>query len=90
MPIISDALLSVLVCPTDRTPLARADDALVARLNQAIAARRLRNKAGDTLDKPLDAGLVRADGTLLYPVVDQIPIMLADEAIPLDQPDAQE
>ena len=90
MSAISDDLLSILVCPTDRTSLRRADDALLARLNRAIAARQLRNKAGDTLDKPLDGGLVRADGTVLYPVVDQIPIMLADEAIPLDQPAAKE
>lgn len=90
MPIISDELLEILVCPIDRTPLVRADDALVERVNRAIAQRRLRNKAGETLEKPLDAGLLRADGTLLYPVIDQIPIMLADEAIPLDQLAAKE
>jgi uncharacterized protein YbaR (Trm112 family) len=29
-------------------------------------------------------GLVRADGKVLYPVRDDIPIMLVDEAIPLE------
>ena len=32
----------------------------------------------------IDEGLVREDGLLLYPIRDDIPIMLIDEAIPLD------
>lgn len=81
---------SILVCPETRTPLAPADSELVARLNRAIAAGELRNRAGQPVRGPIESGLVRQDGRLLYPIVDGIPVMLIDEAIPLEQlpPDA--
>jgi uncharacterized protein YbaR (Trm112 family) len=78
-------LVAILVCPTDHTPLRIADNQLVARLNRAIAAGGAKNRAGRPLEQPLVGGLVRADNTLLYPIVDDIPVLLADEAIPLAQ-----
>ena len=78
-------LLDLLVCPEDHSPLRLASTELIARLNRAIALGTLKNRAGRTVDGRLDDGLVRADRTLLYPVVDDIPMMLIDEAIPLDQ-----
>jgi len=82
---IDKELLSILVCPTDRTPLRMADQQTLTRLNRAIAAGRVRNQAGRPVEQPLAGGLVRADGALLYPIVDEIPVLLADEAIPLGQ-----
>jgi len=84
---IDDELLRIVVCPRDRQPLVRADDALVASINQAIGRRQIKNAGGERLEKPLDGGLVREDRTLLYPVVGGIPVLLADEAIALDQLD---
>lgn len=80
---ISKELLDILVCPDDRTPLALADEVLVARLNQLIAAGKLRNNGGEKVERMLEGGLVRADGTAVYPIVDGIPILLVDEAIRL-------
>ncbi len=82
---IDKKLLEILVCPADHTPLSIAGEQLIARLNRAIAAGRVKNQAGRPVEKPLEAGLIRADKTLLYPVVDDIPVLLADEAIPLTQ-----
>jgi len=79
---ISKELLEILVCPQDRTPLELADPDLVARLNRLVAAGVLKNMAGDKVEQSLDGGLVREDGTLIYPIVDGIPVMLVDEAIP--------
>jgi uncharacterized protein YbaR (Trm112 family) len=82
---ISQQLLDILVCPESRTPLSVAEGDLVERLNQAIAAGRIKSRCGQKVDRPIDGGLVRQDGTLLYPIIDGIPVMLMDEAIPLDQ-----
>lgn len=82
---IGKELLDILVCPELRTPLTVADDALLAALNRAVAEKRLKNRAGETVDRPLDAGLLREDRAFVYPVIDGIPIMLVDEAIGLDQ-----
>lgn len=85
MPLIRDELLALLRCPADRQPVALADDALVQSLNAAIAAGKLRNQGGDTLVKAIDGALVRQDRQLAYPIIDGIPVMLIDEAIPLNQ-----
>lgn len=79
------ALPSIFVCPLDRSPLSQADDQLVARINRAIAAGRVTTRSGRLVDQPIGSGLIRADKTLLYPVSHDIPILLADEAIPLTQ-----
>jgi uncharacterized protein YbaR (Trm112 family) len=85
--VIPRDLLERLVCPETRTRLTMADAALVARLNAAIAARALVNCAGQPIERPIQGGLVRQDGRMLYPVIDDIPSLLADRAIPLDQVD---
>ncbi len=82
---ISDDLLSILVCPDNRTPLALADESLLGALNQAITAGRLKNNAGDDVTEKLSAALVRQDRMVAYPIVDRIPILLLDAGIPLRQ-----
>jgi uncharacterized protein len=80
-------LLEILVCPETKEPVALADDELLARVNRAVAEGTATTKKGEPVREPLEAGLVRADGRLLYPVREGIPIMLMDEAIPLDTVD---
>ncbi|MBN2021189.1 MAG: Trm112 family protein [Pirellulales bacterium] len=82
---IDKQLLDLLVCPENQTPLAVADEALLARLNHAIGRGLVKNRAGQRVNDTIKEGLVREDRTLLYPVMDGIPVMLVDEAIPLDQ-----
>jgi uncharacterized protein YbaR (Trm112 family) len=82
---IRQELARMLVCPENRMALEIASDELVAKLNRAISARQLTNRLGQTVQKPLSGGLVRDDRTILYPIVDDIPMMLIDEGIPLDQ-----
>jgi len=77
-------LLATLCCPETHAALAAAETTLVQTLNEQIAAGRLRNRAGQLVTEPLDAGLVRSDGRLLYPIRRGIPVMLIDEAIPLN------
>ena len=82
---MGDKLLAILRCPDDGSELYPAAPALVDRLNAAIGTGRLRNRSGSRIEQPINGGFIRAAGDLLYPIVDQIPVMLYDEAIPLQQ-----
>lgn len=84
---VRNELFDILRCPENHASLVPADDALVAELNALIRSGRLRNQAGREVLQTIDGGLVRADGDLLYPIVEQIPVLLRDEAIALDQLD---
>jgi uncharacterized protein len=76
-------LLKILCCPETHQPVALAEAALVESLNHRIARGELRTRAGEVLTQPLEGGLVRRDGNVLYPVRGEIPVMLIDESIPL-------
>lgn len=85
---IQRELLDLLQCPETRSPLHLADDALVAKINEAVAAGTLKNRVGEAVETPLSGGLLPESENMLYPIVDDLPIMLVDEAIPLDQLDS--
>jgi uncharacterized protein YbaR (Trm112 family) len=73
--------LDMLVCPQNHATLREADAALIERLNKSFARGELKNAAGLPVSRSLDGGLLRADGRVLYPILDEIPILLPDEAI---------
>lgn len=80
---IDDQLLDILCCPETRQPVARAEASVLQPLNAEIEAGRLRNRGGDKVAKPIEEGLLREDGRVLYIVDDSIPIMLIGESIEL-------
>ena len=61
-----------------------AEQSLVDELNARIERGELTNRGGKKVEKRMDGGLIREDGKYLYPIEDEIPIMLIDEAIPLE------
>ena len=73
----------MLCCPETKQSLTLADAILVERLNQQIAAQKLQNRAGEFVKSKVEGGLVRADGKYVYPVLQGVPILLVEEAIPL-------
>ncbi len=75
----------MLRCPEDRTPLAEVDAATLRRINDAMVAGTLRNRGGELVSRKLEGGLIRADGTYVYPIFDGIPILLIDEGLALAQ-----
>jgi uncharacterized protein YbaR (Trm112 family) len=80
---IDTELLKILCCPETRQSLREADAAMVEKLNQQIAAGSVQNRGGQPVKEKIAAGLVRTDGKFLYPIRDEIPVLLMDEAIPL-------
>ena len=82
---IDQELLDMLVCPESREKLSLADSALITKINARIASGEISNRAGQTVKQSVESGLTRPDGKFLYPVRDEIPNLLVDEAIPLDQ-----
>ncbi len=78
-------ILNMLICPISRQPLHPADAALIAKVNKAVGSGGLKDQLGRTISEPFDEALVREDGKMLYPVRDDIPVMLPDEAVDLAQ-----
>lgn len=74
-------LLEILCCPRTRAGLRLADHDEINIANQAIARGTVTNAAGARLTAPLASALITIDGKTLYPVIDDIPVLLVDEAI---------
>ena len=74
-------LLDLLVCPDNRSAVQMASPDLINKVNNLITSGQLKNRAGKLISNTLEAGLIRADGKVLYPVRDDIPLMLVDEGI---------
>lgn len=72
-------------CLHTGTPLRLAEPSLLDEINRAVAEGRLKNKLGEPVTQPLDAALVNQSGQLAYAVIDDIPVLLRDEAIEIRQ-----
>ena len=77
-------LLKLLCCPETHQDLHLANSELVQRLNAQIDRGEIANRCGRRVERKLDGALIRADRKFLYPICENIPVMLIDEAIPLD------
>jgi len=80
---IKKELLEILCCPETHAALSVADADLIAKTNRKIASGQLKNRAGEIVKDPIDGGLLRADGKILYLIRNDIPNMLIDQGVPL-------
>lgn len=78
-------LLDILCCPATKQSLRALTRAELDALNHAIAGGGARTAAQAVVDTALAAGLITADGKRVYRIDDDIPVMLADEAIVVTQ-----
>jgi uncharacterized protein YbaR (Trm112 family) len=82
---ISKDLLAVLCCPETKQDVSVAETGLIAKINQRVERGELKNRGGEKITQKIEGGLIRSDKQYLYPVRQDIPVMLADEAIPLSK-----
>jgi uncharacterized protein YbaR (Trm112 family) len=85
---VDPELVQLLCCPETHQELRLLDPTLLQELNAQIASGSLKTRSGQPVRAALDGGLIRTDGKFVYPIRHDIPIMLVDEAIPLDGPRA--
>ena len=78
-------LLDILCCPVTKEPLRLLAGNELATLNAAIASGQVQNNAGTRISATIQAALMTRDGRTIYRIEDDIPVMLADEAIATSQ-----
>lgn len=74
-------LLDILCCPVTKSPVKPLARAQLDALNRAIVGGTVQNISGGVVSTALQAGLITADGKVIYRIEDDIPVMLADESI---------
>lgn len=80
-------LLEILCCPVHKTPLRMLGRSELASLNRAIEANAVDTVAGSRVSDALQQGLISVDGKAIYRIEDDIPVLLAEEAIGTTQLD---
>ncbi len=81
---VDKELLAILCCPDTKQDVTLAGDGLIASLNARIEKGEVTNKSGQPVSEKLDGGLIRADRKILYPIREDIPVMLIEEGIPVE------
>jgi uncharacterized protein YbaR (Trm112 family) len=75
--------IDLLRCPETQQRLTVAPLELLGHLRTEQVAGRLMARSGKPVETPLEAGLLRLDGTVLYPVCKGIPVLVVEEGIVL-------
>jgi len=76
-------LLNIICCPVTREKLSTATPKQLALINTEITNNTLTKLDGSIVENPQSKALINATKTLLYPVEEDIPILLENEAIEL-------
>ena len=78
---VDGKLLEILCCPVSKTPLIRLTPGRLKTLNAAIEAGEIDYVGGDPVTEPLREALITEDSHVIYPVVDDIPVLLEEKGI---------
>ncbi len=82
---VAKDLIDILCCPETKQDITLIEGAVIDKVNAKIKQGVLKNRGGEILKEPIDSGLLREDRKYLYPIREDIPIMLIDEAIPFEE-----
>jgi uncharacterized protein len=78
---IDGKLLEILCCPVSKSPLSRLERSRLDKLNKAIAAGAVDQIDGTRVTEGLREALITADRKVIYPVLDDIPVLLYERGI---------
>lgn len=78
---VDSKLLEILCCPVSKTPLTVLGEAKLEKLNASIASGEALYVDGSKVSGPLQEGLITQDGKVIYPVQDNIPVLLEEKGI---------
>jgi len=78
---VNGKLLEILCCPVSKTPLRVLGQQKLVQLNEAIKSGDALYVDGEKITDPLQEGLITEDGKVIYPVQDDIPILLEEKGI---------
>lgn len=81
---ISDELLKILCCPETQQSLSIAESGLIQQINNKIKEGKVKNRGGIIVTEELQSGLIREDRRYLYPIRNEIPILLIEDAIQVE------
>ena len=82
---INEKLLNIIVCPETKQDLVIAESDIVEKINTLIENGELQNRSKQKVTEKIDGGLIQKnDRKYLYPIRDEIPILLIDESIALE------
>ena len=74
-------LLEILCCPVSKTPLTILAQEKLDKLNSTISNGEALYVDGKKVKDPLAEGLITEDGKVIYPVQDDIPVLLEEKGI---------
>lgn len=78
---VAKDLLDILCCPETKQDLTLIQGETIEKINRKIKEGALKNRGNEFVKEPIDSGLLREDRKYIYPIREDIPIMLIDEAI---------
>ena len=78
---VNGKLLEILCCPVSKTPLTVLGRQKLDKLNDAIKSGEALFVDGEKVTDPLQEALITEDGKVIYPVQDDIPVLLVEKGI---------
>jgi len=78
---VDGKLLEILCCPVSKTPLTVLSPDKLEKLNAAIAAGEVLYVGGEGVLESLQEALITEDNKVMYPVQDDIPVLLEEMGI---------
>ncbi len=82
---INRRLLEILVCPITKLPLSMVTESKLDKLNALISNSDLQTMDGNIISESLQEALITTNNKMIYRIENDIPILLEDQGISVDQ-----